>query len=62
MGELRADAVNGAATTTPPARSVHVVMPGDVADPSAPSGGNVYDLRVCRDLPRLGWQVHPHAV
>ncbi|WP_078843608.1 glycosyltransferase family 4 protein [Streptomyces albus] len=37
-------------------------MPGGVADPSAPSGGNVYDLRICRDLPRLGWQVHPRAV
>lgn len=54
--------MNGAAITAPPPRSVHVVMPGDVADPSAPSGGNVYDLRVCRDLPRLGWQVHPRAV
>ncbi|MGW2563487.1 glycosyltransferase family 4 protein [Streptomyces sp. NPDC001514] len=37
-------------------------MPGDVDDPAAPSGGNTYDRRVCRDLPRLGWQVHEHAV
>ncbi|MGY0064935.1 glycosyltransferase family 4 protein [Streptomyces sp. LZ34] len=43
-------------------RSVHIVMPGGVADPAAPSGGNTYDRRVCRDLPGVGWQVHEHAV
>ncbi len=43
-------------------RAVHIVMPGDVHDPTAPSGGNVYDLRVCRDLPGTGWEVHEHAV
>ncbi|MEV3987513.1 glycosyltransferase family 4 protein [Streptomyces sp. NPDC049837] len=37
-------------------------MPGAVDDPAAPSGGNVYDRRVCRDLPGLGWQVHEHVV
>ncbi|MGP3923455.1 glycosyltransferase family 4 protein [Streptomyces sp. 8N616] len=37
-------------------------MPGDVRDPAAPSGGNTYDRRVCRDLPGLGWQVREHAV
>ncbi|MEU6702144.1 glycosyltransferase family 4 protein [Streptomyces wuyuanensis] len=37
-------------------------MPGGVNDPAAPSGGNVYDRRVCRELPRIGWQVHEHAV
>ncbi|MFF0286820.1 glycosyltransferase family 4 protein [Streptomyces sp. NPDC005262] len=37
-------------------------MPGGVDDPSAPSGGNTYDRRVCRDLPRIGWQVHEYAV
>ncbi|MCF6524550.1 glycosyltransferase family 4 protein [Streptomyces sp. JJ36] len=35
-------------------------MPEGVHDPSAPSGGNAYDRRVCRDLPRIGWQVHEH--
>lgn len=30
--------------------AVHVVLPGDVDDPAAPSGGNVYDRRVCRGL------------
>ncbi|MET7620660.1 glycosyltransferase family 4 protein [Streptomyces sp. NPDC005408] len=43
-------------------RSVHVVLPGGVDDPAAPSGGNVYDRRLCDDLPRIGWQVHEHAV
>ncbi|MER7107227.1 glycosyltransferase family 4 protein [Streptomyces sp. NPDC000229] len=37
-------------------------MPGGVDDPAAPSGGNVYDRRVCRDLPAVGWQVHEHPV
>ncbi|MET7524900.1 glycosyltransferase family 4 protein [Streptomyces sp900116325] len=62
MGELRAAPVNLAAATTTTGRSVVVVMPGGVDDPSAPSGGNTYDRRVCRDLPRLGWQVHEYAV
>ncbi|WP_044372626.1 glycosyltransferase family 4 protein [Streptomyces noursei] len=44
------------------ARVVHAVLPGDVGDDRAPSGGNRYDLRVCRDLPALGWQVHRHQV
>ncbi|WP_326625391.1 MULTISPECIES: glycosyltransferase family 4 protein [unclassified Streptomyces] len=62
MGELRAAPVNPAAATTMTGRSVIVVMPGGVDDPSAPSGGNTYDRRVCRDLPRIGWQVHEYAV
>src|SRR4051812_21524855 len=45
-----------------PERSVRIVMPGGVDDPATPSGGNTYDRRVCRDLPRVGWQVHEHAV
>ncbi|MFD4230876.1 glycosyltransferase family 4 protein [Streptomyces sp. NPDC058545] len=62
MGELRAAPVNPSAATTMAGRSVIVVMPGGVDDPSAPSGGNTYDRRVCRDLPRIGWQVHEYAV
>lgn len=54
--------MNPAAATTTTGRSVIVVMPGGVDDPSAPSGGNTYDRRVCRDLPRIGWQVHEYAV
>jgi hypothetical protein len=41
---------------------LHVVLPGDVDDPSAPSGGNAYDRRVCRELPAHGWRVREHAV
>ncbi|MFF3055505.1 glycosyltransferase family 4 protein [Streptomyces sp. NPDC057909] len=62
MGELRAAPVKPAAATTMTGRSVIVVVPGGVDDPSAPSGGNTYDRRVCRDLPRIGWQVHEYAV
>jgi glycosyltransferase involved in cell wall biosynthesis len=29
---------------------VHVILPADVDDPAVPSGGNVYDRRVCREL------------
>ena len=29
------------------ARTVHVVVPGDIDDPARPSGGNAYDRRVC---------------
>jgi glycosyltransferase involved in cell wall biosynthesis len=41
---------------------VHVVLPGDVADPERPSGGNVYGLRLCRDLPAAGRPVREHSV
>lgn len=34
--------------------TAHVVLPGDVDDPSAPSGGNTYGRRVCAGLARLG--------
>jgi glycosyltransferase involved in cell wall biosynthesis len=41
---------------------VHVVVPDGVDDPARPSGGNVYDRRVCGGLASLGWFVHQHAV
>ncbi|MFF4752040.1 glycosyltransferase family 4 protein [Streptomyces sp. NPDC002514] len=43
-------------------RTVHFVLPGGVDDPAAPSGGNAYDRRLCRDLPGFGRQVVRHAV
>ena len=43
-------------------RTVHFVLPGGVDDPTAPSGGNAYDRRVCLDLPGFGWQATKHAV
>ncbi|MET8119828.1 glycosyltransferase family 4 protein [Micromonospora sp. NPDC005189] len=41
---------------------MHVVLPGDIDDPVAPSGGNTYDRRICAGLGECGWVVHEHAV
>jgi glycosyltransferase involved in cell wall biosynthesis len=41
---------------------VHVVLPNDIDDPATPSGGNVYDRRLCAGLAALGWSVREHAV
>jgi glycosyltransferase involved in cell wall biosynthesis len=41
---------------------LHVVLPGDIDDPARPSGGNVYDRRVCDHLGGLGWNVVEHGV
>jgi len=41
---------------------IHVVLPNDIDDPATPSGGNVYDRRVCRGLAAAGWSVREHAV
>jgi glycosyltransferase involved in cell wall biosynthesis len=43
-------------------RSVHVVVPGDIDDDAVPSGGNVYDRRICRGLPATGRPVREFAV
>jgi len=42
--------------------AVHVVVPDGIDDPARPSGGNVYDRRVCHALAEIGWPVHVHAV
>jgi glycosyltransferase involved in cell wall biosynthesis len=39
---------------------VHVVVPEGIDDPMRPSGGNVYDRRVCDELVAGGWTVHVH--
>ncbi len=41
---------------------LHVVLPNDIDDAAAPSGGNAYDRQVCRGLAALGWTVREHAV
>ena len=41
---------------------VHVIVPEGIDDPARPSGGNLYDRRVCHGLAALGWVVHEHAV
>ena len=46
--------------TAPP--RVHFVMPEGVDDPAHPSGGNVYDRRLCRELLARGWAVTEHRV
>ena len=42
--------------------TLHVVVPEGVDDPTRPSGGNAYDLRVCRGLRSLGWSVLMHPL
>lgn len=42
--------------------AVHVVVPAGIDDPQRPSGGNVYDRRVCHGLAALGWRVQEHPV
>jgi hypothetical protein len=49
--------VSPADATTTAVRPVHVVLPGDVDDPTVPSGGNTYDRRVCQALAAAGWSV-----
>ena len=44
------------------AATVHVVLPDGVDDPSRPSGGNVYDRRLCDGLAAFGWSVREHVV
>lgn len=43
-------------------RSLHFVVPDGVEDPARPSGGNVYDSRLRRELAAAGWSVHEHPV
>jgi hypothetical protein len=52
MGELRATAV----------KELHVIVPEGIDDPARPSGGNLYDRRVCDGLAARGWSVREHAV
>lgn len=39
-----------------------LVVPGDVDDPTRPSGGNTYDRRVADEIRRRGWEVRWSAV
>jgi glycosyltransferase involved in cell wall biosynthesis len=43
-------------------RLVSVVLPGDIDDPTNPSGGNRYDRRVCDGLGAAGWSVREVVV
>ncbi|WP_227012730.1 MULTISPECIES: glycosyltransferase family 4 protein [unclassified Pseudonocardia] len=48
-------------TEPDPRRTVHVVVPATVDDPRSPSGGNVYDRRMCTGLAALGRPVRELA-
>jgi glycosyltransferase involved in cell wall biosynthesis len=41
---------------------VHVIAPEGFDDPDRPSGGNIYDRRVCAGLADSGWDVRTTAV
>ena len=41
---------------------VHVIVPASIDDPARPSGGNVYDRRICEGLAAIGWSVHEHPL
>jgi glycosyltransferase involved in cell wall biosynthesis len=41
--------------------TVHVVVPEGFDDPMRPTGGNIYDRRVCDGLTTIGWRVIQHA-
>jgi glycosyltransferase involved in cell wall biosynthesis len=42
--------------------TVHVVVPDGIDDPARPSGGNIYDRRICDELTALGWDVRELVV
>jgi glycosyltransferase involved in cell wall biosynthesis len=42
--------------------TVHVVVPDGIDDEARPSGGNVYDRRLCSGLAALGWTLHEHRI
>jgi glycosyltransferase involved in cell wall biosynthesis len=42
--------------------TLHVVVPQGIDDPAQPSGGNVYDRRICRGLAASGWSVRERDV
>jgi glycosyltransferase involved in cell wall biosynthesis len=41
--------------------TLHVVGTAGLADPSKPSGGNIYNRRICHGLTTIGWQVIQHV-
>jgi glycosyltransferase involved in cell wall biosynthesis len=41
--------------------TLHVVGTAGLADPAKPSGGNIYNRRICDGLTAIGWQVFQHV-
>jgi glycosyltransferase involved in cell wall biosynthesis len=46
----------------PEPATLDAVLPNDIDDPAAPSGGNGYDRHVLTGLAALGWSVREHPV
>jgi glycosyltransferase involved in cell wall biosynthesis len=42
--------------------TLHVVVPEGIDDPTEPSGGNLYDRRICQGLAATGWSVRERFV
>ena len=42
--------------------AVHVIVPDSIDDSARPSGGNVYDRRLCDGLVANGWSVEEHPL
>ncbi|MBP2368974.1 glycosyltransferase family 4 protein [Pseudonocardia parietis] len=59
---MTAPAPEPGVAAAPPGRDVHVVVPAGIDDPASPSGGDVYDRRMCAGLAAAGRAVHEHAV
>ena len=60
MVQLGREVEAGLARHAPEGRNivrVHVVVPEGFDDPGQPSGGNIYDRRVCAGLAGAGWDV-----
>jgi glycosyltransferase involved in cell wall biosynthesis len=55
--EEEAGSVRQALWRTRTTRAVHVVVPAGFDDPGQPTGGNIYDQRVCAGLAAAGWEV-----
>ena len=43
-------------------QTLRFIVPDSIDDPARPSGGNVYDRRVCAELEGLGWSVRMRPV
>jgi glycosyltransferase involved in cell wall biosynthesis len=41
--------------------TLHVIGTAGLADPAKPSGGNIYNRRICAGLTTIGWQVIQHV-
>jgi glycosyltransferase involved in cell wall biosynthesis len=52
-----AGSVRQALWKTTTTRAVHVIVPAGFDNPGQPTGGNIYDRRICAGLAEAGWEV-----